>query len=531
MSPLLSLRDCLSPVRCRLLLAAIVVVIFALRLEYLLVQCPVDLSGDEAQYWDWSRRLGLCYYSKGPVIAYIIRASCAIFGDHMWAVRLPALSINAATTLVTYHCTWRIFKSEKLAIGAVVLSQLMPIIIAGGYLMTIDAPLYLCWALATELLFLALFERRRWTWPILGIVIGIGSLTKYAMLLYLPIMCGALLSDEQGRRMLRTAGPWIATAIALACLTPAVVWNQQHGWVTLKHVARQTGASGGRLADGNTLDTIVGQFGAVGPTIAVLMIGGILCAFRTKDSRAKFLANMAIGFLAFNLLASFVAKVQQNWPAPAYFSLVILAAWWVAGGGEGEKSVPSGQPISGRRMLAYGSAVIGVVTMTVARDPSMLYPIAAPFLKKDLAAVDLLSRLRGWRDCGEQVGEMRATLPPGAFVLCDDYQQTAEMAFYVDGQPITYCAGPYFGKRLSQYDMWPDHRLDRTSPLVGRDAIYLGKGGALPDEITEGFASIERLPDLAIIVRGVVVKTFKTWRCRNFHGFDAIGSARPNDPF
>ena len=295
------------------------------------MHCPVDLSGDEAQYWDWSRRLGLCYYSKGPVIAYIIRASCAIFGDRMWAVRLPALIINATTTLVTYHCTWRLFKSERLALVAAVLSQLLPIVIAGGYLMTIDAPLYLCWALATDLLALALFEERRWAWPMLGVVIGIGSLTKYAMLLYLPIMGGALLADEQGRKWLRSAFPWIATAIALACLTPVVIWNQQHGWVTLKHVAHQTGASGGRFADGNTLETIVGQLGAVGPTTAVLMIGGIICAFRMKDARARFLANIGMGFLAFNLLASFVAKVQQNWPAPAYFSLTILGAWWVVG--------------------------------------------------------------------------------------------------------------------------------------------------------------------------------------------------------
>ena len=31
------------------------------------------LAQDEAQYWDWSRTLQLSYYSKGPLIAYLIR--------------------------------------------------------------------------------------------------------------------------------------------------------------------------------------------------------------------------------------------------------------------------------------------------------------------------------------------------------------------------------------------------------------------------------------------------------------------------
>ena len=505
------------PVHCRLLLLIAAALLFALRLEYLLVHCPVDLSGDEAQYWDWSRRLGLCYYSKGPVIAYIIRASCAIFGNAMWAVRLPALILGAGTMLVTYDCTRRLFGNERLALGATLLLQLSPIVIAGAFLMTIDSPLFFCWGLAIDLLAMATFQRKRWAWPLLGVVIGVGSLTKYAMLLFLPIVGVALLVEN--RPLLRTAGPWLSLAIALLCMTPVAIWNQQHDWVTLKHVAHQTGATGGALSRGNTLETIAGQIGAVGPTITVLIAAGVLHAYRGRDRRAMFLASVGLIFLFFNLLASLVAKVQQNWPAPAYFSLIILAAWFVS----------SQRQSNWRRWRGwvYGSIAIGLGTLIVARDPTLLFPLLRPFAKKSLATVDLLSRLRGWQVCGQRITRDLATLPPGSFVLCDDYQQTAEMAFYVAGQPTTYCAGPYLGARLSQYDMWPDHRLDRTSPLVGRDAIYLGKGGEMPAEMSTAFVSIEPMPDVDIIVRDVVVKRFRIWRCTQFKGFDAIGS-RPS---
>src|SRR6185436_19655977 len=100
---------------------------------------------------------------------------------------------------------------------------------------------------------------------------------------------------------------------------------------------------------------------------------------------------------------------------------------------------------------------------------------------------DPLARLRGWGKLGEHISDHLPEMGEGAFVLCDDYQQTAEAAFYVKGQPRTYCAGFYFGKRMSQYDIWPDRNLDIKSQLVGRNAIYVGKGGGIPDVVEQAF--------------------------------------------
>jgi hypothetical protein len=102
--------------------------------------------------------------------------------------------------------------------------------------------------------------------------------------------------------------------------------------------------------------------------------------------------------------------------------------------------------------------------------------------------------------------------------------QTAEMAFYVEAQPITYYAGSYYAdaKRFTQYDMWPNRRLDQPE-LVGRNAIYVGKGGEIPAEIPAAFERIEKLPEIAVIAGGATVKTFKIWGCYGFKGMK-----RPN---
>jgi hypothetical protein len=271
--------DWLTPARCRLILAAVLALGFAGHLAYLMRDCPIDLSGDEAHYWDWSRQLDLSYYSKGPLVAYIIRASCAVFGDTMWAVRLPAIILSIGTGIVTYLLTRKLFGSERLALGAVLLNALVPMFIAGSVLMTIDPPFFFCWALATYLAALVIFDDRRRCWPLIGVVVGIGFLAKYAMLLWLPILLIALWVDRPSRQLLRTPGPWLAAAIALLFTTPVIVWNARHGWPTLWHVARQTGTdTAARFDPLNVLGFLGGQIGVLGPTLVVLMVAAVVYA-------------------------------------------------------------------------------------------------------------------------------------------------------------------------------------------------------------------------------------------------------------
>jgi hypothetical protein len=128
-------------------------------------------------------------------------------------------------------------------------------------------------------------------------------------------------------------------------------------------------------------------------------------------------------------------------------------------------------------------------------------------------------KLRGWEELGAAVGTELAAMDPGTFVVAEDYQTTAELAFYVPGQPRTYCAGPYFDppSRYSQYDMWPDRSLDvaENPALLGRDAIYVGWFKA---DLWDAFESVEELPQLDIERRGSKIRRFRVWRCHNFRG-------------
>lgn len=517
-SPAWNLRW-LTPARCRMILALLLALDAFGHFQYLNNHCPIDLSGDEAQYWDWSRHLDLSYYSKGPLIAYIIRASCSLFGDTMQGVRYPAIAFGVGTSIVTYLLTRRLFGSERLALGTVLLIHVIPLFIGGSVLMTIDPPMFFCWALATYLAAGAIFEGRRFNWVGVGLAVGIGFLGKYAVMLW---FVGLLIFLIRERRW-KERGPWVAFAISLACTTPVVIWNIKHGAASVKHVAHQTGASGGAFSHGNFLELVGSQIMVLGPVIVALMIGGVLMALGKKHvdtphrRKLQYLAFIGLPFLAMTVFASFLAKVQVNWPAPAYFSLLILAAYFLS---TRLASVETWQPW---RWWFYGTVAMGLIAIPIAHDSSMLFPVAR-LVKIKPENVDLLMRLRGWRLLGDHVTKLRDEMGGDAFILCDDYMQTAETAFYVRGQPKTYYVGTYYtdAKRYTQYDMWPDRRLDQPA-LVGKNAVYVGKGGGLPKDIADAFERTEQLPELPVIVKGVTVRTFKTWKAYGFKGMTRKG--------
>src|SRR5215467_8808977 len=105
----------------RLLAVVLILAAGGLRVYYLASDCRLELAPDEAHYWDWSRHLDWSYYSKGPLVAWLIRASWELFGgisdrlvgSPMLAIRLPALLCQSATFVAVYQLSKRITGSPR----------------------------------------------------------------------------------------------------------------------------------------------------------------------------------------------------------------------------------------------------------------------------------------------------------------------------------------------------------------------------------------------------------------------------------
>src|SRR5205809_313674 len=174
-------RLALSSMRITRTVWLFIIALTAIRLSLL---ATADLSFDEAHHWMWSERLAPAYFSKGPGIAFAIRAGTALFGANEFGVRFFSPVLAAGTSLLLFYFACHLF-GPTAGLWAVIGLNATPIFNIGAVLMTIDALSIFFWVAAMFMFWLALESVERsqgwWNWPITGLLIGLGFLCKYTM--------------------------------------------------------------------------------------------------------------------------------------------------------------------------------------------------------------------------------------------------------------------------------------------------------------------------------------------------------------
>src|SRR2546423_9501574 len=126
---------------------AVWVFIGALTLVRLSMLGSTDLEFDEAHYWMWSERLAPAYFSKGPGIAFAIRASTMVFGATEFGVRFWSPILAAGTSLFLFYFGRRLF-NENVGLWPVIAFNVPPIFNIGAFVMTNDALSFFFWLAA-----------------------------------------------------------------------------------------------------------------------------------------------------------------------------------------------------------------------------------------------------------------------------------------------------------------------------------------------------------------------------------------------
>ena len=467
-----------------------------------------DLVADEAQYWDWSRRLALGYYSKPPMIAYIIAILTSAGGHKEWAIRSGAVLLSSGTLALIYALTLRITKSERSALVASIVTLAMPSTWAGSVMMTIDPPLAFFWALAMYAFYCAVSGDRA-MWLLTGLAMGLGMLSKYTMLLLGLAFVIYLVTID--REKLRTFGPYLAFIIMILCMGGVIYWNAANDWVSIRHTA-SIGAAADRSfpkAIGHFFEYLGAQAALVSPILFGLFVWGMVILARdfikSRDAAYLFLCCMVLfGFYA---LVSFTRRPQANWPVCAYIAAApgLLWAW---------NQRPRGPRM--QKLLKWG-IVLGCVMGAILRSTDLVYLAAMPFTGPEdrpdrihLLGLsidpddDRTNKLVGGRELGAALSK-HVGKGPGVdpFIFSDRYQLTAWAAFYTKGKPHTYCMNPGT-RRYNQYDLWGG--MDK---LGGRDGLFVTGG----DETKAKFF-IAGMVHEGAFERGEYLETVEVWRGR-----------------
>lgn len=442
-------RAAADPRRTLVLLTAILGLITLARALALLLN-GTDLFADEAQYWSWSRELDFGYYSKPPLVAWIIAGATSVCGDGEACVRLPSPLIHAATAFLVFLIGRRLY-SDEVGFWSALAYITLPGVSLSSAIISTDAPLLFAWALAL-LAFIELLERPRLLPAmILGLALGLGLNAKYAMAYFVLSAAVFFIVSRSERALIATPYLWIALALGALLIVPNVYWNATHGFATLSHTADNAGWSGVPFHPGKAAEFLAAQFGVFGPILfgALLVIAWRAAgSFATLSREDRLLAAFAFPVLLLITLQALVSHAFANWAATAYVAATVLVtavmirdrAWgWLKGSlalnaviaiviplalwQAGKFEIPGfGDPFArtlGNRELAAAVAAAA----RDAHDASGAPVRAVVASDREITAAllyyapDLASRIYQWRDAGRPRDHYQLTRPFGANVV------------------------------------------------------------------------------------------------------------------
>ena len=508
--------------------AGLILLACGLHLAYLAFFCPFDLAPDEAHYWQWSRHLDTAYYSKGPLIAWLIRGSCELFGNTTFAVRLPAVLCHAALLTGLFVLTARTLRSTRLALATLALALTVPPITAGAVLMTIDAPFLACWVWALVFTHRALTGSRLRDWAFAGVFCGLGLLAKFPMLLLPAALVLYLGVSRQRRSLLGQRGPWLMVAILALATLPILEWNLRHGWMEAKHVFRQVGGNG--VKPFAPLAFLGGQFGFL---IGYWFLAFLAAAwtFRPTVRRAtgdgNFLWYFSVPVWLVFVVASTRSAGQVNWPAAAYVAGFPLAVAWV------QRQITAPAPRYrrfARGCLAF-AVILGSALSLAAHFPgTLLRPIlvqaVSPATEKNptpLRKLDPTCRLYGWKTLAGEIDTIRERVrretghdPVLAGMV---WTLPGEMSFHCEGHPEAYSFGRALADRHSQYDVWHPNPVADAQVFRGRTFVYVGE--EIPG-MADVFDHVEPPIRVTHVENGQALATWTIWVAHGFRGFREI---------
>ncbi len=463
----------------------------------------IPLHSEEAQYWLWSKHLDLSYYSKPPLIAYTIFLSTQIFSDSVLGIRIIAIIIGFIIPLITYRFACELFKDSKIAFYSGLILFTLPHYHYTSIILSTDSLIILFWLLTMLYSWRAMQQNNFKDWLLMGIFLGLGIMSKYTMLLWIPSVL--LLSRLFHLNLFKQKGFYLSLGLAGIICIPMIFWNVTTGFVGFKHVFGLMGAykpfPGIGISLAQIAEYTAGQLGSLVP----FYLPAIYLLIN-RWSRKQFSEdNLPVSYLLIPILFvlsffAFVAirKTEINWTYFAYGAYPILLGYAFV------------KFIDKKKLrLALGATALLIFIMFLpsafGRLGTKIYP----------PKIDPFHKMAGWDDLGNTVsGITKEMEDEKMFIFSDRYQIASELAFYMENSPQTYCINN--GRRMNQFDIWPG--INQFA-WEGYNAIYVSPV-PIPNYLKECFLKVEFVAEQKCLYRQTEVDTpFLIYKLTGFKVF------------
>jgi len=401
---------------------SVFVVAGAVVLLHLVTNTQYGFHRDELATVDDARHLAWGFVAYPPLTPFVGRVALLLFGRSLVGLRLfSSLAIAAATVLagmIARELGGR-RGAQFLAAAAVAIA---PVALGSGSLFQYVSFDYLWWVvIAYSVVRLLNTGDARW-WLAIGAATGLGVLTKYTIAFFTAGFALALLFTP-GRRYLASRWLWIGAALSVAIAAPNLIWQAQHGFVSLDFL-RSIHARDVRIgrADHFLPEQLFVPANVFTIPLWVAGLIGLLVSQGMRRYRVlawTFLITVAIFLLA---------KGRSYYTAPAYPMLL-------AAGAVRFEARAAAWKTPARRLAWTGAACL--LALGAALAAYLVVPIAPPGSGWFLAAARINTDYNeeiGWPNLVASVAYVYNSLPPAerahAAILAANYGEAGALDLY-----------------------------------------------------------------------------------------------------
>ena len=283
-----------------------------------------SLYGDEAQYWLWSKKLDLGYYSKPPLLAWFLSGHTVLFGDSFFSLKMFPLLAYFLIFFALYKLCLELGISKNNSIICSVCFLSIPAVSVSSFLISTDLLLLLFWVLAMMVVLKIRANNSLINFILLGGLLGLAFLAKYAAIYFLLSFLILVFIDKNMLLVLKKNKVrfFVFVLTLLLVLFPNIYWNFSNSWVTISHTANNTNLQNLDLNFYEPLKFLISQIFMLG-VVLFLSFFYMLKSFRL-DFENKFLLIFSLPIIFIVLVESFLVRANANWAAPALVSFFIL---------------------------------------------------------------------------------------------------------------------------------------------------------------------------------------------------------------
>lgn len=366
---------------------------------------------------------GWGYVDQPPLTPLLARASIAVFGDSVWALRLPAVLALAVSIVLVALTTREVGGGARAQAWSAWGFAFAGFPLSTGHVLvtaTVDLTL---WVGVLLLITRALLRNPLW-WLAAGALVGV---SLYNKLLIAMLLVGVAVGFAAvgPRRMLLSRWLWAGIGVALLIGAPNLIYQATHDFPQLAMAHR---IAGRHHAAG--VWTLLFQTMLLGPPLFVVGVAGFAATFRRPPWRP--LRGVAVAYPV-ALVLTLLSGGQNYYP-------IGLLAYLVAVGWVPTVDWTAGQ--SGRSSTVRIALAINALVSALAALPAL--PVSWVGRSPQPAMNQTVGDQIGWETYVRTLADVYRALPPDqqarAVVFTGNYGEAGAIARFgpANGLPAVY---------------------------------------------------------------------------------------------